>query len=298
MAAADRAVSASATVPGMPIAVVTDSTAYLPAEVAGTHGLTIVPLTVVINGREGREGDEVSPADAARALSARRVAVFTSRPSPEQFAQTYRRLLDRGATGVVSIHLSAQLSGTVESAELAAADFGGLVEVVDAGSTGMGLGFPALAADAAAARGADLAQVRQAALDTIGRTRTFFYVDTLEFLRRGGRINAASALLGTALSVKPIMHVVEGGIALRDKVRTPSRGIARLADLAVEAAGDADVDVAVHHLAALTRAQHLADTLAARLGARLRDHYLTEIGAVVAAHVGPGLICVVVHQRS
>jgi DegV family protein with EDD domain len=281
----------------MPTAVVTDSTAYLPAELAGRHTLTVVPLTVVISGREAREGDEVTPAEVAKALSARRVAVSTSRPNPEQFAQTYRRLLDRGADAVVSVHLSARLSGTVEAATIAAGSFGGVVEVVDARSTGMGLGFPALAADAAAARGADAAQVRQSALDAIERTLTFFYVDTLEFLRRGGRINAASALLGTALSVKPILHMVEGGIVLRDKVRTASRGLARLADLAVQAAGDHEVDIAVHHLAAGARAEQLADTVAERLGSRLRDRYLTEIGAVVAVHVGPGLICVVVHRR-
>jgi DegV family protein with EDD domain len=281
----------------MRVAAVTDSTAYLPAELAGRHGLTVVPLTVVINGVEGREGDEVSPSDAARAMSARRVSLSTSRPSPEQFARTYRRLLDGGAEAVVSVHLSAQLSGTVEAATLAATDFGGRVEVVDSRSTGMGLGFPALAAGAAAASGEDPAQVRRAALDAIERTKTFFYVDTLEFLRRGGRINAASALLGTALSVKPIMHMVDGGIVLRDKVRTASRGLARLADLAVEAAGDGELDIAVHHLAAADRATRLADTLANRLGTRLRDRYLTEIGAVVGAHVGPGLVCVVVHRR-
>jgi DegV family protein with EDD domain len=282
----------------MTVAVVTDSTAYLPAELAGRHALTIVPLTVVISGREAREGDEVTPAEVARALSARRVAVSTSRPNPEQFAQTYRRLLDGGADAVASVHLSARLSGTVEAATVAAAEFGGMVDVIDARSTGMGLGFPALAADAAAAQGVDPLQVRQAALDAIDRTLTFFYVDTLEFLRRGGRITAASALLGTALSVKPILHMVDGGIVLREKVRTASRGLARLADLAVQAAGDHEVDIAVHHLAAAGRAEELADTLAERLGLRLRDRYLTEIGAVVAVHAGPGLICVVVHRRN
>jgi DegV family protein with EDD domain len=239
----------------------------------------------------------VTPADAARGLSARRVTVSTSRPAPEQFADVYRQLLDGGATGVLSVHLSAQLSGTVESAELAAAELGDRIAVVDARSTGMGLGFPALAAAAAAARGADLDEVRRAALDTADRTSTFFYVDTLEFLRRGGRINAASAFLGTALSVKPIMVVADGAIVLRDKVRTASRGLARLVDLAAEAAGGFDVDVAVHHLAAAARADQLADALAGRLGERLHATYLTEIGAVVAAHVGPGLVCVVVHRR-
>ncbi len=287
---------------GMPVAVVTDSTAYLPAELTGGQRrkvapLTVVPLTVVLNGVDGLEGIEVSPADVTRALAERRVAVSTSRPAPEQFARAYRRLLDHGATGVVSVHLSAELSGTLEAAVLAAAEVGDRVTVVDSRSTGMGLGFPALAAAETAAGGADLPGVRRAALDAIDRTRTFFYVDTLEFLRRGGRINAAEALLGTALSVKPILHVSNGAIAVRDKVRTASRALARLVDLAVEAAGESEVDIAVHHLAAPQRAAELTEALAERLGDRLRDRYVTEAGAVVAAHVGPGLAGVVVHRR-
>lgn len=122
-------------------------------------------------------------------------------------------------------------------------------------------------------------------------------MDTLEFLRRGGRINAAAALLGTALSVKPIMHMPDGEIVLKDKVRTASRGIARLVDLAVEAAGDGEVDLAVHHLAAPQRAEQLVEALTARLGDRLHDTYVSEAGAVIAAHAGPGLACVVVHRR-
>ncbi|WP_433344134.1 DegV family protein [Micromonospora sp. CA-111912] len=281
----------------MPVAVVTDSTAYLPPELAQSHRLTVVPLTVVLNGAEGLEGIETFPEDATRALGGRRVSVSTSRPSPEQFVGTYRELLDAGADGVVSVHLSAELSGTVEAARLAAAEVGDRIVVVDSRSTGMGLGFPALAAAEAAAGGADLAGVRRAAVDAIDRTSIFFYVDTLEFLRRGGRIGAAEALFGTALSVKPIMHMPDGAIVLMDKVRTASRGVARLVDLAVGAAGDADVDLAVHHLAAPQRAEQLLAALTERLGDRLRSSYVTEAGAVVAAHAGPGLACVVVHRR-
>ncbi|WP_405105361.1 DegV family protein [Micromonospora sp. NBC_01405] len=282
----------------MPVAVVTDSTAYLPPELAQSHRLTVVPLTVVLNGAEGLEGIETFPEDATRALGGRRVSVSTSRPSPEQFVGTYRELLDAGADAVVSVHLSAELSGTVEAARLAAAEVGDRIVVVDSRSTGMGLGFPALAAAEAAAGGADLAGVRRAAVDAIDRTSIFFYVDTLEFLRRGGRIGAAEALFGTALSVKPIMHMPDGAIVLMDRVRTASRGVARLVDLAVGAAGDADVDLAVHHLAAPQRAEQLLAALTERLGDRLRSSYVTEAGAVVAAHAGPGLACVVVHRRS
>ncbi|MDQ7902926.1 DegV family protein [Phytohabitans sp. ZYX-F-186] len=278
----------------MRVAVVTDSTAYLPAG----HDLTVVPLTVVINGVEGREGLDATSAEVARALSARRVAVTTSRPSPETFAATYRRLFDAGAAGVVSVHLSAELSGTVESATLAAAEVGERVAVVDARSTGMGLGFPALAAAAAAVEGADLEGVRRAATEAIDRTTTLLYVDTLEFIRRGGRIGPASALLGTALSVKPILRVSNGAIVLRDKVRTASRGLARLLDLAVETAAESDVDAAIHHLGAEDRAAAVAEALSERLGKRLHERYVTEVGAVVAAHVGPGLLGIVIHRRA
>lgn len=282
----------------MSVAVVTDSTAYLPAELIEAHRLTVVPLTVVIDGTEGREGVDVTPSEVARALSQRRVTVNTSRPAPGQFARTYRQLLDQGAEGVVSVHLSARLSGTAEAATLAAAEFDGRVAVIDSRSTGMGLGFAVLAAAEAAAQGRDLAGVRQATLDAVDRIHTLFYVDTLEFLRRGGRITAASALLGTALSVKPILRMVDGAIVSREKVRTRGRALARLVDLAVDAAGESDIDIAVHHLNSERRATELAEGLAERLGPRLRDRYVVEIGAVVAAHVGPGLMSVVVHRRA
>ena len=281
----------------MPVAVVTDSTAYLPSELSGTYDLTVVPLTVVINGDEGIEGVEVSPTQVAQALGQRRAAVSTSRPSPAQFATAFGKLLDAGATGIVSVHLSAKLSGTYDAAVLGAASLGDRVRVVDSATTAMGLGFVALAAATAARQGANLDSVRETAVAHSAQVSTLFYVDTLEFLRRGGRIGAASALLGTALSVKPILHVVDGSIVVRDKVRTAGRALARLVDLAVEASGDGEVDIAVHHLGAADRAGALADAVSMRLGDRLRDCYITEIGAVVAAHVGPGVAGVVVHRR-
>ncbi|MFV2021664.1 DegV family protein [Micromonospora sp. LOL_023] len=289
----------------MPVAVVTDSTAYLPDELADRHSLTVVPLTVVIDDVARQEGIDLTPADVAVALASRRPAVSTSRPAPEQFVETYRRLLgldsqDTAASAIVSVHLSAGLSGTVDAAQLAAREVGSdRVVVVDSGSTGMGLGFPALAAATVAVAGGDLRQVRSAAADTAARTRTLLYVDTLEHLRRGGRITAASALLGTALSVKPILHLRDGQIVLRDKVRTAARALAKLVDLAHAAAEDAPaVDIAVHHLGDPDRAAELRDQLADRLGDRLRDSYLAEIGAVVTAHTGPGLMSIVVHRRA
>jgi DegV family protein with EDD domain len=276
------------------VAVVTDSTASLPADLA--RQLTVVPLTVVVNGVQGRETVDIASEEVAQALNARRTAVTTSRPAPEEFAVVYRRLFDEGAASVLSIHLSTKFSGTYDAAVLAAGEFDGRVEVMDSHATAMGLGFPALAAAATARAGEDLDVVRAAAASAIARTTTRFYVDTLEFLRRGGRIGAASALLGTALSVKPILHTTDQGVVVREKVRTASRALARLADLAYEAAGDATVDVAVHHLVAPERADALAGTLKDRLGGRLRAAYLTEVGPVIGAHVGPGLVAVVVHR--
>ncbi|QSB16087.1 DegV family protein [Natronosporangium hydrolyticum] len=280
----------------MPVAVVTDSTAYLP-EVLAT-GVTVVPLTVVINGRPGVEGEQVGPAEVAAALAEPRTSVTTSRPAPAQFASAFQRLLAAGADGVVAVHLSAHLSGTYEAAVLAADEVApDQITVVDSGATGMGLGFCALAAAEAAASGAGQAAVAAAARLAAAATTTYFYVDTLEFLRRGGRISAASALLGTALSVKPILHVTGGVIAARDKVRTASRALERLVDLSVAAAeGDGVVDLAVHHLAAPARAEAVSDAITARLGPRLRHHWTSEVGAVVAAHAGPGLVGVVVHR--
>jgi DegV family protein with EDD domain len=189
------------------------------------------------------------------------------------------------------------LSGTYESALLAAEEFDGRVRVVDSMAAGSGVGFVALAANEVARAGGDLEAVRLAALAAAERISTYFYVDTLEFMRRGGRISAASALVGTALAVKPILHVLRGEVVLKEKVRTSARALARLAELVVEAAGDAPVDIAVQHLAAGDRAQALRDELTRRLGDRVGVALLSEVGAAIAAHTGPGVIGVAVHRR-
>jgi DegV family protein with EDD domain len=280
------------------VAVVTDSTAVLPPEEADSALLRIVPLTVSISGEELLEGIQVTPEDVARALGERRSAVTTSRPAPAVFTQVYRDLLDAGAPGVVSVHISSRLSGTVEAAQLAAEEFKGRVVVVDSLTAGGGVGFVALAALAAARTGAEPAEVRRWALAAADRIRTFFYVDTLEYLRRGGRISAASALFGTALAVKPILHVAGGEIVLREKVRTASRALARMVELAAEAAEDSDVDIAVQHLAAPDRANALREALLAHLGEQVKDSFVADVGAVIGAHTGPGIIGVTVHRRA
>jgi DegV family protein with EDD domain len=197
---------------------------------------------------------------------------------------------------VVSVHLSAQLSGTCDSARLAAADFDeGVVTVVDSRATAMALGFAVMAAAHAAAAGEQADQVARAASSCIDSSSALFYVDSLEWLHRGGRIGTAAAMFGTALSVKPLLHVVDGRIVALEKVRTSSKAIARLVQIAVDAAADSEVDVAVQHLASPERAEQIAAELTARIP-RLRTLYQSEVGAVVGAHVGPGLLGVVIRR--
>jgi DegV family protein with EDD domain len=282
----------------VPVAVVTDSTAYLPAGVAAERGIRVVALEVRLGDRIGREGIDIGAAELSAALADRHLDVQTSRPTPAEFAGCYRAALDGGADEVVSVHLSRELSGTWDAARLAAAEIGSRrVYVVDSRATAMGLGYAVLAAADAARAGFAGADVAAAAESVAARCRLFFSVETLDRLRRGGRIGAAAALVGTALAVKPLLHVAQGRIVPLEKVRTTARAAHRLVEHAVRAAGDGPVDLAVHHLAAAGRAEEVAARLRERIPqvARL---LVSEVGAVIGAHVGPGLLGVVVVPRS
>ena len=277
------------------LAIVTDSTAYLPQDAVDRHGITVVPLSVAVGDEALVDGVEISPKDVAEAMRAKR-RVTTSRPSPETFAAAYRAAAEAGALGVVSLHLSAELSGTCEAARLAAAEAPIPVRVVDTRLIGMALGYSVLAAAQAADAGLSLDGATAAAAKRASLTSGFFYVDTLEYLRRGGRIGAARALLGSALAVKPLLHLSGGRIEPLEKVRTASRAIARLEEIAVERAAGREVDITVHHLAAEDRAEPLAERLRERVPG-LRDLVVSEVGAVIGAHVGPGLLAVVLSPR-
>ncbi|HJU98878.1 MAG TPA: DegV family protein [Jiangellaceae bacterium] len=274
------------------VAIVTDSTAYLDTVRAADADVAVVPLQVVLDGRSYEEGTTFGPRDLAEALR-RRVRVSTSRPSPRAFLDAYEAAAASGAGGIVSVHISGHLSGTADAAHLAAHDSPVPVEVVDSYSLGMGLGYAVLAAAEAADRGMALDQVAEVAQQRALQSSAFFYVDTLEYLRRGGRIGAAAALLGTAFAVKPLLHLDGGVIQPLEKVRTSARAVARLEELALERAGEGPVDVAVHHLDNAERAGGLAERLRARLPS-LGQLLVSEVGAVIGAHVGPGLLAVVV----
>ncbi|MFF3762878.1 DegV family protein [Streptomyces sp. NPDC001922] len=277
------------------VAIITDSTAYLPQQAMERHGITAVPLTVVLGDRALEEGTEVSARSVAEALQ-RRTSVTTSRPSPATFADAYRAAAEAGADGIVSLHLSSEISGTYDAAVLAASEAPVPVRVVDTGMVAMALGFCALAAAETVGTGGTLDEAVAAAEKRAEATSAYFYVDTLDYLRRGGRIGTAQALLGSALAVKPLLHLDGGRIELLEKVRTASKAIARLEELVVERAGAGPVDIAVHHLDASARAEELAERLRQRVPG-LAELHVSEVGAVIGAHTGPGLLGAVLSPR-
>jgi DegV family protein with EDD domain len=280
------------------IALVTDSTACLSAETAFDHGVTAVPLQVIVRGAPHSEADPETGALLVAALRSHETAT-TSRPSPEDFAAAYRAAAVRGAEGVVSLHISAELSATLESAELAAKDSPIPVRVLDSRTVGMALGFAVLAAAEAGRDGEhDLDAVADIAAKRSATASAFFYVHTLEYLRRGGRIGSARALLGSALAMKPLLHMADGRVEPLEKVRTSAKAIARLEEIAVERAGGdgSSVEIAVQHLDAPERADALATRLRERLPG-LTGVTVGEVGAVIGAHVGPGVLGVIVSPR-
>jgi DegV family protein with EDD domain len=284
----------------MSVALVTDSTASLPAEIAEARDITVVPLQVVIGATSYDEGVDggATPEMLAEALRAW-TPVSTSRPNPEEMLEVYERLAADGASQIVSIHLSGDLSGTYESAQVAARKASVQVLTVDSRQVGMAIGFAVMGAADVRDEGGDAGAIAAAARRRASTTTSLFYVDTLEYLRRGGRMGAAAALVGSALAVKPILRIEDGRVVPFERVRTAAKALSRLEELAVDAAGSAPVDVAVAHLASPDRGATLAQRLGERLAPGLEDRpvHVGEIGAVLGAHVGPGMVAVCVSRR-
>lgn len=283
----------------MSVVVVTDSTASLPADLAARRGIVVVPLQVVIGSEVHDEGPHgATPELVAQALRSF-VPVSTSRPSPAVMREVYAAAVAAGATAIVSVHISGDMSGTFESAQLAARDATVPVEAVDTRQVGVATGYAALAAADVADVGGTAQEAADAALRRAGLATSLFYVDTLEHLRRGGRIGAAAAFFGGALAVKPLLRIEDGRVGSLERVRTSARALARLEELAVVAADGRGVDVCVAHLASPGRADQLAEHLTRRLVEELAgaEVWCTEVGAVLGAHVGPGMLAVCVAPR-
>jgi DegV family protein with EDD domain len=255
----------------------------------------VVPVAVIIEGQTFDEGTQISVSEVAQALR-RKVAVTTSRPAPARFAAAYASLAEQGYEQVVSVHLSGDLSGTYDAARIAARDAPVPVIAVDSRTVGTAMGFAVRSAADALAAGGSAEDAAAAARARAAASRTWLVVDSLDQLRRGGRIGAAQALLGNALMVKPILEVRDGAVVPMEKQRTVGRAVARMAEIAAEYADGAAADVIVQHCAAEQRAAGVADLLADTLPAA--EVHVIEVGAVISAHVGLGTVSVAVCPRT
>ena len=280
----------------MTVAIVTDSTASLSPDDAARERITVVPLQVVIGANVYTEGQDVTSDMIAEALAGF-VPVNTSRPTPDDFLAVYERLASEGATAIVSVHLSAKMSGTFDSAELASKQVSVPVTCVDSQQVGIATGFAAGRAARVRDSGGDALAVADAARVAGESSTTMLYVDTLEYLKRGGRVGSAAALIGSALAVKPLLTLRDGLVVPLERVRTTAKALSRLEALAVEAceACSDGFDIGVQHLANESTADAVAQRLATSLGREALP--VDEVGAAIGAHVGPGMVSVTVTPR-
>jgi DegV family protein with EDD domain len=273
----------------MSVVVVTDSSARLPPDLLAQWDIRVVPLHVLVDGNDYRDGLDDIPADLYQ-----RPQVSTAGASPAELAAAYRTAwADSDGDGVVAVHLSTALSSTTGAAQHAAADFGGTVRVVDSKSAAMGTGFVALAAARAARTGAGRDVVAAQAESASQRVHAFIVVQRLDNLRRSGRIGAAASWLGTALAVKPLLRVEDGKLVLGQRVRTFSKATAAMIEQVLQVVGERRASLAVQHVDNLPGATQVAATLAAALPG-CGSPVVTDLGPVLGVHLGPGAVGVVV----
>ncbi len=292
--------------------VVTDSTASLTAELSAEYGVEIIPLHVVVGRTTKAEGVDISGAEVAELLRSEESEVTTSGPAPGEFEQFYREVArQREATHIVSVHLSGRISRTVESAQLAGAAVADEVSVtvVDSRTLGLAMGYAVCKAAGLAAEGMAPATIADAIEEHCRACSAYFYVDTLEYLRRGGRIGAASALLGSALAIKPLLTVADGEVQPWERVRTRNRAMARLQAQTMDHVAallreGSAVRVGVHHCDCEDRALEFVAGIRKACGEAVRQGDaagvvsvsvdMVELGAVTSVHTGPGTLAVVI----
>lgn len=273
------------------VKVVTDSTCDLPQDVLDDNNITVVPLTVRFGNDEFVDGQDLSPAEFWQRCETFDSLPTTAAPSPGAFESAFRAAADSGHDAVVCINISSELSATAQSAALAATAVADTipVEVIDSRWLTTALGTIAQNAASAARNGASAAEVTDAVRNLIPRMHLYAALDTLENLKKGGRIGSAKALVGTLLSIKPVITVKEGAVHEEAKPRTRSKALAYLADK-VAAAGGVE-DVWVMHGAA----SDVSD-LVERLQAHVPTVRVGDIGAVIGTHAGRGVIGVTFAQ--
>ena len=273
----------------MAVVVVTDSSSRLQPDECKRWGIRQVPLHVLLDGMDLRDGFDEVPND----IHDRHAT--TAGATPAELADAYREALaDSGGDGVVGVHISAALSSTFSSAVQAAREFGPLVRLVNSRSTAMGTGFVALAAARSAESGADLNAVEAAARAAVPRGHAFIVVNRLDNLRRSGRIGTAASWLGTALSLKPLLCLdVDGRLVLAQRIRTVTKAHAAMIDQVAEIVGDRRAAIAVHHVDNHDAADAVAATLTTRLP-QVERLTVSDMGPVLAIHVGGGAVGVCV----
>ena len=271
------------------IMVVTDSSAYIPEAALGDLSIPVIPLWVIWGEERLRDGVDIDPPTFYRRLRSAQTFPTTSQPSAGEFEDFFRQV-GSGADAVVGVFLTSKLSGTVANAQAAQARLADLtIRVVDALSTSMGLGFIVLAAARAAAAGKSLDEVVAAAEEMRDRVHLLFAVDTLEYLHRGGRIGGARWLMGTALNIKPLLHLTDGTIEPLAQVRSKHKAIARMLEVAegrlggkrMEQAAVLDVD-----------SPEEGDAIAAQVRERfgVPTVYRTTVSPAIGTHAGPGTV--------
>jgi DegV family protein with EDD domain len=277
----------------MSVGIVTDSTCYLPAEVIAELGIEVVPLQVISNGIAFNEVGGITVDEVAVALRSGK-SVTTSRPNPEVFVEAFEKLHRAGHESIVSVHLSSELSGTYDSAVLASRKVDFPVDVVDSRGIAMMLGFAVQAGAKLANSGGSHAEV----LDLIQRkcagASIIFYVDSLEFLEKGGRITAMQAKMGASMNLKPLLHMINGKVEQQELVRSSEKSIARMIEI-IAAAARIKSEIAIHHVEAFESASLVAQELKDITGVEAIS--ISSAGAVVGTHVGPGALAVVVSPQ-
>lgn len=272
------------------VALVTDSTTYIPNELLNGVDLHIVPSVVIWGSEEMRDGVDIQPAEFYERLATAEEMPTTSQPTPAAFKETYEKIIAGGQKDILSMHVSAKLSGTLASAEQAAAMLPDAnIEVIDGLSASMGTGWPLLEAAKAAKAGKSLQEVADIARKCRDQGGVMLLVDTLEFLHRGGRIGGASRFLGTALNLKPILEVIDGAIEPIERVRTKKKAIARLVDVLEERVGGrTPVRLAAIHANAPDDCQMLLDMATQRVNPT--QSVVTAVSPAVGTHTGPGTL--------
>ena len=273
----------------MTVVVVTDASSRLPAGLLEKWAIRVVPLHILLDGADLRDGVDDIPDDIYKRHAT------TAAATPAELADAYQQALadsgGHGPLGVVAVHISSALSGTYGAAQRTAADLDPNVRVIDSRSAAMGTGFVALAAARAAAAGGDLDTVADAARSAVSRCHAFMVVHRLDNLRRSGRIGGAQAWLGTALALKPLLRIDDGKLVLAQRVRTVSHATTAMIDRVCEIVGEGSAALAVHHVANPEGADEVAAALAQRLPA-CEPAIVTPLGPVLALHVGAGAVAV------